>query len=87
MKTLHPINLARAERAQKALDAYVGEEGSLHELGDFLSDLMHLCDRDGIDFDLQVENARYHAAAEDGDRPDDIEQDNRRMFAENGNKF
>jgi hypothetical protein len=80
----HPVNNERADSAAAALASYGGggdmvTGGALESLTDFLSDLMHLCDREGIDFDHQLESARNHFNCEAGEG-DDIEQDRRRLW-------
>jgi hypothetical protein len=54
-------NGGRAERARAALDAYVGGDGERDpqtSLQDLLSDLEHLCVREGYDFDALLGRAR-----------------------------
>jgi hypothetical protein len=74
----HPIIDARAERARKAMAG--GDYGALSDL---ITDLLHLADVDGLDFDEIVEDARDQWRGETG-KGDDIEQDARRIFKEEG---
>ena len=78
----HPLNQRRAASALAACKAAEVEfvEGKLEPCGitDLLSNMMHLCEQEGIDFDAQLESARGHYEAEQGDG-DDIEQDCRRL--------
>lgn len=60
-----PTNLDRSTWADAALDAYarltrtIPEDSDTEELvRDLLTDLMHLCDRDGVDFAQELEYAR-----------------------------
>jgi hypothetical protein len=84
----HPINTERADAAATALATYGGttKDKALDDLTDFLSDLMHLCDREGIDLDKSLRTARNHYYCE-SDKGDDIEQSRRRLWeAENKTK-
>lgn len=74
----HPIIDARAERARKAMAG-----GDYESMDDLITDLLHLADVEGRDFDLIVEDGRHQYDHETG-KGDDIEQDARRYFAENG---
>jgi hypothetical protein len=59
-------NIERAGWAEKGLLAYGHENGVRFEqepvstVGDFLADLMHLCDRDGLNFEAMLEHGREH---------------------------
>ena len=57
---------ADAERGAAALRQYAGTDGEVDESAacDLLADLMHLADRDGWDFDGDLERARRHHDAE-----------------------
>lgn len=72
-KTLPPdpegMNADRAEWAATALHAFQTVNGTDDEdiLGDLLCNLMHLSDREGYDFELALERARGHYAAECGE--------------------
>lgn len=58
-KAKEPTNNKRAERAMKAVGAWRGYEvGDEAELRDLLTDLMHLCRRDKVDFEGQLAIAR-----------------------------
>ena len=63
-------NIYRADRANAALDAWIaaaGEGGPASDpstLADLLADLMHWCDREGIDFEDAWETAGINYAAE-----------------------
>jgi hypothetical protein len=73
------INKARADRARKALT-----DGGYKLVEDLLADLMHLCDEDREEYFPQaVQNAQLQFRNEKGPG-DDIEQDARRIFAEEG---
>lgn len=69
---MHPNNQTRANRAEAALEAWLaksGEDGPITDpatLADLLADLMHWCDREGIDFDDARESAGLNYAAEVG---------------------
>lgn len=84
-----PSNDDRADWAQTALDAFrrkTGQtgRGEMEEaLGDLLCNLMHLCERDGIDFAGRLANGRGNFEAEGGARHalDDI------AMAENEHNF
>jgi hypothetical protein len=57
-----------ADRAQTALDAYpVRNTRLIDTLTDFLPDLMHLCDREGLDFDAITASAKRAWAKEKGE--------------------
>lgn len=70
MKKMVPIdpdnlNNERADWAEAALDAFalvtrMDTAGEDYEtiLGDLLCDLMHWCDRNGVDFDVMLDVAR-----------------------------
>lgn len=66
-------NDLRAEWADEAVYAFAAvthaaDEEELDTLvGDLLCDLMHLCDRDGLDFAALLERAQTHYAAEVAD--------------------
>jgi hypothetical protein len=58
-------NKDRAQRALHSVNeykAYCGETVSdrVETVTDLLCDLMHLCDRLGVDFDTRVVSARFH---------------------------
>lgn len=58
-------NLERAERIDRALDAYRGNEPvDICDAQDLLTDLMHWCNRGNIDFGYMLEVARRHFEAE-----------------------
>lgn len=64
-------NEDRAERAMSALNQYVNVEGDDPNandwqtwLQDMLTDLRHLCARDGLDFDAAVASSEFHFDAE-----------------------
>lgn len=54
------MNDSRAERARVAIDAYCDDTGTnpCDALGDLLSDLMHLCDREADTFGSFAEGLR-----------------------------
>ncbi len=52
-----------AEKAARAVNAYM-EEDYEQAIVDLLSDLMHLADREGEDFESLLETARGHYLAE-----------------------
>jgi hypothetical protein len=59
-----PTNDERAEWAQVALNAFAKEtrmdtagEDDATVLGDLLTNLMHWCDRNGVDFDTKLTGA------------------------------
>jgi hypothetical protein len=59
------LNNRRADWAQQALEAFQDVTGIDDEYPvDLLADLMHWCDRNGCDFDVALERARYHYEAE-----------------------
>lgn len=65
------MNDARAEYANRAVTAFahatntdVGGEPNETILGDLLTNLMHWCDRQGIDFDAKLLGARVNYDAE-----------------------
>ena len=62
------MNCERAEWAKAALHAFMAQTGVDYEdaLGDLLSDLMHLSDREPFDFEAALDRARCHYAAETG---------------------
>jgi hypothetical protein len=66
------MNSQRAVWAKATLQSFVKQTGTEYEdaLGDLLGDLMHLSDREPFDFDLALERARSHYAAETGAAPD-----------------
>lgn len=78
LEEVHPIIDARAERARRAMAG-----GDYQSMDDLITDLLHLADVEGQDFDLVVEDARNQFENETG-KGDDIEQDARRYFAETG---
>lgn len=66
---MEPTNEDRAEWAWRALEAFAKQTGQDTNGGDLkydreivvsdlLCDLMHLCDRDGIDFNLALQNGQ-----------------------------
>lgn len=61
-----PSNDDRAQWAWNGLERFGKDTGQKmkHDLpeivGDFLADLMHLCNRDGLDFDERLANGRGH---------------------------
>lgn len=65
-----PLNQERADIAFHALELYADKTGlsMKHDeetaIGDLLADIMHLCDRDGIQFDTYLLRARMHYDAE-----------------------
>lgn len=65
-----PTNNQRASWAKEAILAHVGSRGDTPDteevtgVVDLLSDLMHLCDEAGLDFDKALETARCHYEAE-----------------------
>lgn len=69
------MNDDRAGWAHKALVAFMIETGSdkSSAIRDLLGDLMHWCDRNGIDFNTELDAARYfyHAETSEGFRDDD----------------
>ena len=72
------INKERALRAQRVLvSGGYWDHNEPCAVADILSDLRHLCDKFGWDFDQLNESGAGHYGAET--RPDDIEQDVRRM--------
>jgi hypothetical protein len=56
----------QGKSASVALKTYQKETGSDAEdiVSDLLADLMHLCDKRKIDFEAELERARYHYEAE-----------------------
>ena len=60
------MNDGRAEWAAAALRHFQCTTGSEYDdgLSDLLGDLMHWCDRSGIDFDAELSRARMHYEAE-----------------------
>lgn len=73
----YTINAMRADRAAYALDA-----GRADEVCDLLTDLMHYCDVNSLDFDAELATARMHYSFEID--PDDIEEVSRLAFATEG---
>ncbi len=65
------INDKRAAWAKASLHTFMRATGCDYgdSLGNFLCDLMHLADRDGFDFELALNRARGHYAAETGAAP------------------
>lgn len=64
-----PTNAKRAERAYRTLIAYEGRrrvEMAPELVRDLISDLMHLCDREKIDFDNELGMAIINYSAESG---------------------
>lgn len=63
----------RAEWAGQALEEFARITGMSMEhdkpevVGDFLADLHHWCDRNGIDFDDRIRNGAYHYAEDTRD--------------------
>lgn len=53
----------KAERISGMLDEYGNDDTELDVI-EALADIMHLCDRDGVDFDVVLATARTHYAAE-----------------------
>jgi len=55
-------NDARAKWAQRALDAFQRDTGTddSDAIADLLCDLMHLCDRNGTCFDVELDRARMY---------------------------
>ena len=53
-------NDQRADLAQEALSNFGDDNGTASDLGDLLADLMHLCERDGIDFHQCLTTAEIH---------------------------
>lgn len=74
MKTTEPTNDERAEWAYAALERFAhktgqDESGDLQHdrewvLSDLLADLMHLCDRDGMDFNRCLVRGQTHYKGE-----------------------
>lgn len=58
-------NDERADRADEALTTYCFEYGEELQVRDLLCDLMHLCDRDDIDFDHELEMAEQFYGEEE----------------------
>jgi hypothetical protein len=60
------MNDKRASLAGTALAVFMAETGTDKEdaVGDFLTDLMHWCDRHNYDFDAALDRARVHYHAE-----------------------
>ena len=60
------MNTKRADWAESALVTFRHKTGTDKEdcLCDMLADLMHWCDRYGLDFDTEEVRARYHYEAE-----------------------
>lgn len=57
-----PTNVDRAEYARAGLQAFVrrthiGDENVETQLGDFITDLMHLADLEGVSFDAVLQRA------------------------------
>ena len=63
-----PTNEQRVQYAQAAVAGYADAKGEPPELdgglADLLTDLMHLCDDAGMDFDMAANTARMHYEAE-----------------------
>lgn len=67
----YPTNPLRAEWARAGLAEFAVQVGLDHPdesletvIGDFLADLLHLCDLEGIYFEDMVSRARAHYEAE-----------------------
>lgn len=60
-----PTNEERAAWAEKAINS-VYEDDTEGNIGDILSDIMHLCHREGIDFEQKMITARSHFNTEAG---------------------
>lgn len=64
------MNLERASWALKAIEAFGETNGVSYEhepdsaIADLLADIMHLCDRDKIDFDAALDKGRRYYNAE-----------------------
>jgi len=72
------INRERAKRAEMAIKSQgYWDCGESYAASDLIGDIRHLCDREGWDFGAIIESASMHYSAER--KPDDIEQDARRM--------
>ncbi len=69
-----PTNQQRADRAEKAIANY-GDDLSESNLIDFLADAMHMCDRNGGDFQIALAQACRHYINE----LNDDQQDERRL--------
>jgi len=79
----HPTNSDRAQWAENALNTFTKEvffsdfeETSIGEgvdtiVSDFLTNLIHLCDKHELDFDALLNRARLHHEAEVSDELDD----------------
>lgn len=56
----------RAEWARQALETFAATTGlnmdgeTPEAIGDLLANIMHFCDRNGLDFDERLANARFH---------------------------
>lgn len=66
---MEPTNDQRADWAAKALDVFAKDTGMRSStnwedadliVSDFLADLMHMCDRDDIDFSTAIARAESH---------------------------
>lgn len=57
-------NKGRADLGEKAIAEYMDEEGIHAALVDLLANLMHLANREGLDFDAAVDTAYVHFGAE-----------------------
>ncbi len=60
------MNDRRAGWAEEAVAAFMAASGTDldNAICDLLADLMHLCDRNGQDFERQLLRAEYHYEAE-----------------------
>lgn len=60
------MNEKRSSWAQDALDRFMRVTGTDREdvLTDLLGDLLHWCDRNGVDFDNELRKGRSHYEAE-----------------------
>lgn len=70
-KAAHNPNMARIQRARKAVKGYAGEFHDLEaNIKDILTDLRHLCEAKGIDFEACNRSARngYEAESPRGPR-------------------
>ena len=63
-------NEGRITRAREIVRAFNAQETEQEtNFSDMLADLMHLCDAEGWDLDVQIKQGRFHYEAESGDDP------------------
>jgi hypothetical protein len=57
-------NEERVARATKALEGYISDGDAISAVCDFLADLLHYCDANGLDFAAEDRRAHTHYLAE-----------------------